>query len=282
MNGHGAGATQDRESRERHGRCSATVFCPTPPQPARPGGQPPGVCRCGRHAGQACTCSPPNIGEGVEAKSNDFHGNTQPLPEADPLDALLADRRVWRGEAPSGTAGVEPSGHTALDRALPGGGWPEAALIEILHAADGLGELRLLLPTLARHTGAGRAVALVAPPYLPNPAAWLQAGIDLRQVHLVDAPPAQAAWASEQCLRAGCLSAVLCWPRQADERALRRLQVAAASGHTLAFALRPLAAARNPSPAALRLQLERGGLRVLKCRGGHAPAQALPAPALVH
>lgn len=198
------------------------------------------------------------------------------------LEALLADRRVWRGEAPAGTVGSEPSGHAALDRALPGGGWPEAALIEILHAADGLGELRLLLPTLARHTSAGRAVALVTPPYVPNPAAWLQAGVDLRAVHLVDAPPAQVAWATEQCLRAGCLSAVLCWPQQADDRTLRRLQVAAASGRALAFVFRPLAAARNPSPAALRLQLERGQLRVLKCRGGHAGAQPLPAPALVH
>ena len=55
--------------------------------------------------------------------------------------------------AASGSAGAglaQPSGYAALDAALPGGGWPEAALVEVLLAADGLGELSLLLPTLAR------------------------------------------------------------------------------------------------------------------------------------
>ena len=85
------------------------------------------------------------------------------------LDAMLAERRLWRGQPASRPRGRNPSGHAALDGVLPEGGWPEAALTEFLLAADGLGELRLLLPTLARLTQAAQTVAVVAPPYLPFP-----------------------------------------------------------------------------------------------------------------
>ena len=44
----------------------------------------------------------------------------------------------------------------------------------------------------------------------------------------------------------------------------------------LGFAYRPASAAHNPSPAALRLLLEGPAqVRVLKCRGGLAPARAI-------
>jgi len=197
------------------------------------------------------------------------------------LDALLTDRRIWRGQPQALPAATQPSGHAALDAALPEGGWPDAALTELLLPTDGIGELRLLLPTLARLTQAGGAVVLVAPPYLPYPAGWRQAGVDFAHVHLVDAQARDALWASEQCLRAGCARAVLSWPRQADDRALRRLQVAAASGQALGFVFRETRAAANPSPAALRIAIDAAPaqLRVLKCRGGLPPTRPLAWPA---
>ena len=194
------------------------------------------------------------------------------------LDALLDERRVWKGRQPAAPVGLQPTGHSALDNVLPAGGWPASALSEILIAADGSGELRLLWPTLARLTDSGERVVLVAPPYIPYPQAWLAAGIDMRQVSLVQASDRDALWAAEQCLRSGSCGAVLCWPRQADDRALRRLQVAAETGHTLAFACRPMTALHNPSPAALRIAIDTRPeqLRVLKCRGGLAPASPIP------
>jgi len=197
------------------------------------------------------------------------------------IDALLRERRVWKGRPSAPAPGAQPTGHAGLDAALPTGGWPEAALSELLVPLDGIGELRLLWPALARLTRAGQRVVLVAPPYLPYAPAWQAAGVDLGLVQVVgDAatPPREALWAAEQCLRAGCCGAVLCWPRQADDRALRRLQVAAETGATLGFGTRPLAAARNPSPAALRIALEAQPprLRVLKCRGGLAPPRPIP------
>ena len=196
------------------------------------------------------------------------------------LDALFNDRRIWRGQAVAAPPSAQPSGHAALDAALPSGGWPEAALTELLLPADGIGELRLLLPTLARLTQAGQDIVLVAPPYLPYPAGWRQAGVDFGRVHLVEASPRDALWATEQCLRGGCVAAVLAWPQRADDRGLRRLQVAAETGQTLGFAFRDQREACNPSPAALRIAVDGAPaqLRVLKCRGGLAPAQPIAFP----
>lgn len=195
------------------------------------------------------------------------------------IDALFHERRVWRGQPAALPPSAQPTGHAALDAALPTGGWPEAALSEVLIPADGVGELRMLWPTLARLSQAGERIALVAPPYVPFAPAWQAAGIALRQVRVVEAgTPRDALWATEQCLRSGSCGAVLCWPLKADDRALRRLQVAAESGRTLAFATRPLTAARNPSPAALRIAIDArpAQLRVLKCRGGLAPPGPIP------
>ncbi len=84
------------------------------------------------------------------------------------LDRLLDARRVWRGQTLSPLPGSQSTGHPALDAALPGGGWPESALSELLVAAPGTGELRLLWPTLARLTAAGERVVLVGPPHVPT------------------------------------------------------------------------------------------------------------------
>lgn len=188
------------------------------------------------------------------------------------LDTLFNGGRVWKGRPAAPPANVQPTGLAALDAVLPTGGWPEAALSEILMAKEGVGELQLVLPTLARLSAAGERIVLVAPPYTPYPHAWQNAGVDLRQLSVVQAEDRDALWAVEQCLRSGSCGAVLCWPRKADDRALRRLQVAAETGQTLAFAWRALAEAINPSPAALRLAVEArpAQVRVLKCRGGLA------------
>ncbi|WDH20603.1 translesion DNA synthesis-associated protein ImuA [Pseudomonas chlororaphis] len=188
------------------------------------------------------------------------------------LETLFNAGRVWKGRPTAPAASPQPTGHAMLDAALPGGGWPEAALTEILIAAQGVGELQLLWPTLARLSAAGERIVLVAPPHVPYPQAWQSAGVDLRQLAVIQAGERDALWAAEQCLRSGSCGAVLCWPQQADDRALRRLQVAAETGQTLAFVYRSLKEAINPSPAALRLAVEArpAQLRVLKCRGGLA------------
>lgn len=190
------------------------------------------------------------------------------------LEGLLDQRRLWKGRVPPKVSGQQPTGHAALDAVLPSAGWPASALSEILLPAHGCGELQLLWPSLARLTRSGERVVLVAPPHVPYAPAWQAAGVELRHLSVIAAEGKDALWAAEQCLRSGSCGAVLCWPVQVDDKALRRLQVAAESGQTLAFACRPQAAAINASPAALRLiiELQPPQWRVLKCRGGVAPA----------
>ena len=189
------------------------------------------------------------------------------------LDTLLQQRRVWKGGADIAVPVAQPTGHPHLDAPLPGGGWPESALAELLLAHPGAGELQLLWPTLARLTQAQERVVLVTPPFIPYAHAWLQAGVDLRWLVMINAPERDLLWAAEQCLRSGSCGAVLCWPQRVDDRGLRRLQLAAATGQTLGFVCRSLREAVNPSPAALRLALDAWPrqVRVLKSRG------ALPA-----
>lgn len=203
------------------------------------------------------------------------------------LQQLMASQQVWlaglRAPAVAGMSGAAmPSGIGPLDAVLPQGGWPAAALTEILQPLPASGELQLLLPTVARLTAAGRRVVLVAPPFVPHAVAWRAAGIALRWLEIVEAAGQEIVWSLEQCLRSGSCAAVIGWPAAASHAMLRRLQVAAAAGQGLGFIVRHLRHAAQPSPAALRLQLLPGNrVAVLKCRGGALPAcrVELPDPA---
>ncbi|ALN57555.1 hypothetical protein GLE_2206 [Lysobacter enzymogenes] len=203
-------------------------------------------------------------------------------PRAVSLDGLIGSRRLWRGQGAQAAPSAQPTGHAALDAALPTGGWPEAALSELLLPHAGVGELELLWPALARLSREAPGheagmIVLVDPPLLPYAPAWRDAGVALSRLQVVRASGRDALWAAEQCLRSGACAAVLCWPQRADDRALRRLQVAAESGQCLGFAVREARAALNPSPAALRIAIDAAPrqLRVLKCRGGNAPTRPI-------
>jgi len=197
------------------------------------------------------------------------------------LDALLQHPGIWRGSEPAKVAVASvPTGHAALDALLPGGGWPVGALTEILAEQEGIGELRLLMPALARLSQEGRWLAWIAPRHIPYAPALASCGIKLARVVLVrPQAPADALWATEQALRAGCCGAVLAWPSAIDERALRRLQLAAEAGAALGLLFRPARAAADASPAALRLSLAAANgktrVRILKRRGGGAAAPVL-------
>ena len=192
------------------------------------------------------------------------------------LSDLLDARQVWRGQTLLQTEGDQPTGWPMLDAVLPARGWPEASLTEILLPADGIGELQLVLPTLARLTQGHRPVVLIAPPYLPCAMGWRQQGVNLQRLEIVAAEEKHVLWAAEQCLRSGSCAAVLAWPHQADDRNLRRLQVAADTGRALAFVFRDRKHLANASPASLRLELATPPhtfIWVRKCRGGNAPSQ---------
>ena len=198
------------------------------------------------------------------------------------LEDLLRQYPAWRGATGFGEAPAVPSGFPALDRELPGGGWPSGGLTELLGEREGIGELQLVLPALAALTARGRRVAWLAPPHLPYAPALAAAGIDLVHLAVVRAPGRRdALWAAEQVLRAGSCHALLAWLPRAGYPELRRLAVAAGAGRACALLFRPRAAAAEPSPARLRLALEPGAdgrslaVRILKRRGLPAAAPLL-------
>jgi protein ImuA len=191
------------------------------------------------------------------------------------LDTLLQRADIWRGGENSrrNTQQSISTGDHPLDAQLPGGGWPLGALTELLFEHQGIGEFQLLIPAMAHLSREGRWLVWVAPPHLPYAPALAGAGMDLSRLLLVRPRLSkEALWAMEQALRSGVCGAVLGWPEEADTRTLRRLQLAAEAGGTMGVLFRPLREKKQPSPAALRLQLTPSatGLRIqiLKRRGG--------------
>lgn len=190
----------------------------------------------------------------------------------------LLGPRLWRAHEQAQIL-AESTGYTALDKVLPGGGWPTGSVSEILHARIGVGELSLALPLLARLTQSKRPVALIAPPLLPYAPRLAAAGLQLARVLVVEADAdADALWSAELLLRAGS-GAVLLWIGKCDAQALRRLQLAAETADACALILRPDSFAAESTPSALRLRVwrEHGApcVEVLKCRGAKPAAVKL-------
>lgn len=195
---------------------------------------------------------------------------------------------LWRASQLARPVGrTEPSGHGALDAELPGGGWPEGALTELILKEPGAGELTLLRPALAAAATRNKPIWLVGCPLAPNAAELARDGLanNVRWIKVEN--QADALWACETILRSNALGALVAWLPRARPEAIRRLQGLAAATDALAFAVRTPAAAGEASAAALRLALAPapgGALRIeiLKRRGPAASAPvslSLPRPA---
>jgi protein ImuA len=187
------------------------------------------------------------------------------------LQHVLQRRDVWRGsQAPA--AQTVASGFGPLDELLPGGGWPHGTLTEIIVARQGIGELRLLLPALARLSRGDRWITFIAPPFIPFAPALAAAGVELSRLLLVHPRTREEhLWAVEASLRAGACAAVLAWPETMTAPQVRRWQLAAEMGGAVGILFQRRNVAN--SPAALRLHLTPAAksavqLHILKRRGG--------------
>ena len=194
------------------------------------------------------------------------------------LDELKRNGALWQGRRAVPPAGrVLASGWPVLDELL-GGGWPRAALAEVL--SDAHQGLSLLLPAMAGLGGDTRWITWVAPPHVPYAPALAARGIRVDRLLLIrDVSDDQALWAAEQALKSGASSMLLAWPGQTGGRGLntarlRRLQLAAEQGDCTAVLFRPLRAGAEGSSAALRLRVRPAPLglevEVLKRRGSWA------------
>jgi protein ImuA len=199
------------------------------------------------------------------------------------IQQVMRRRDTWRGHQShflEGPANCEQhragprlaTGYRSLDRALHEGGWPLGAAIELLSDGCGLGSMGLFLPAMEALSAQRRWLAFIAPPFIPYAPLLAARGIDTGQVLLVHPRNREdLLWSTEQALRSGTCSAVFSWLGAAEYRysELRKLQLAAASGDSLAVLFRPHQAAHNHAPASLRLQLRAyRQVHILKQRGG--------------
>jgi hypothetical protein len=197
-----------------------------------------------------------------------------PQAAASPSGPVLAHPAVWRGSDFAPEPAAIPTGFAALDAELPGGGWPRAALTEVLLGDEGIGEVRLTLPGLVRLQAEGCDVVWVSPPHLPYAPALAAAGLDLSRLIVVDpAASRDALWAFEQALRAPGCGAAFLWPAEPpDDRATRRLQLAAREGGNWGVLWRRPGQQGVATTAALRLALAPAAgqlaVRIVKRRGG--------------
>jgi cell division inhibitor SulA/protein ImuA len=148
----------------------------------------------------------------------------------------------------------------------------------------GIGELTVLIPALAALTRpvlgeAPKWVAWIAPPFIPYAPALTQRGIRIERLLMIHPSTGRKdrLWAIEQVVRSGSSIGVLAWLAEAEDVALRRLQLATEERECWTVLFRPAEALQARSPAALRIRLSQyseerisAGIRVeiLKCRGG--------------
>ena len=176
--------------------------------------------------------------------------------------------QVWRaGELGGASLQTLGTGYAALDHVLPGGGWPQGALTEVLQPQAGLHEWGLVLPALAAAQAVSplQMTVLVNTPFLPFGPALAARQFNMQRLlcvkgqargqgGLVDAP--SLLWATREALQCADVGAVLAWLPDARSAHLRRLQIAAHAHDKLLFVFRPLRAQNESSPAPLRLLLD--------------------------
>lgn len=187
---------------------------------------------------------------------------------------------VWcAGELDGSSLPALDTAYAALNAVLPGGGWPQGALIEVLQSQAGQHEWGLVAAALAGLQAAApnSLLVLTGAPCQPFGPALGARDIDMRRLLCVQSVRGDGPallWATREALQCADVAAVLAWLPDARSAHLRRLQIAAHAYNKLLFVFRPLRAQQESSPAPLRLLLEGvdkegGNLRVhvLKRRG---------------
>jgi hypothetical protein len=200
------------------------------------------------------------------------------------LENILQRHAVWRGAAPSASlseAPAIPTGFPALDRELPGGGWPAGGLTELLGERDGIGELQLVLPALAALTRQGKRVqARAAPPAVCT--RTCRPGDRPDALVVVRAPGGVSAlWAAGQVLRAGSCHALLARAATPAIPSCGALAVCWGPALPCALLFRPLAARHRPRPATCASRWSRGpagGPRAHPQAPGRPDGNPVPVP----
>ncbi|MDD9890362.1 MAG: translesion DNA synthesis-associated protein ImuA [Gammaproteobacteria bacterium] len=203
-----------------------------------------------------------------------------PAPSIEELLQRNAD--LWRGcdMAGQGVHG-QSTGYPQLDEVLPGRGWPQNGLMEIISPHWGMGELQLLIPLMRSVIARGQWILWISPPHLLYAPALTQAGINTDQILVVnlDTSCKDALWSMEKALQTKNCGLVLAWQTWLPGKVLRRLQLAAETGSTLGVLFKHRDS--KYSPSRLRIQIKGSSsssadfstadVTVIKARGNFRP-----------
>ena len=176
------------------------------------------------------------------------------------LQEILTKHNVWQGKDwQHNHQQHHATGQAWLDDALHGG-WPQGQISELYCQHQGIGELCLLMPTLAQLSQQKRWILLVAPPHIPFAPAWEAYGVNRDRVLMLGRDYQKQSYAMvEKALRYGCYSAILAWPEQQNAPALRRLQLAAEQSQTSVWLFQQQAYQHQSSYAAVRAEIRHDG-----------------------
>ncbi len=181
---------------------------------------------------------------------------TSPLKAVPAADSASLMQRLSSEVRSLETAGRQATnkqtiscGCAALDRCLPDGGYVPGSVIEYLRAMPGCGASTLAFTAAAAAMRSTNGFVVIIDTqhniYPPALASW---GIDLEKMVLVrPQSDVDALWAVDQSLRTPAVAAVVADVQRIDDRAARRMQLAAEQGSGLALLLRPASARRAPS-----------------------------------
>jgi protein ImuA len=175
---------------------------------------------------------------------------------------------LWRGSqlARGGPRTID-TGFASLSAELPGGGWPVGALVELLAAQPGCGEMRLLAPRSRSRSARGVRSRWSRRPMRRMRARWPPSACrPMRCCGCARAAvPTRCGPPSRRSRRAAA-GALLLW-QDARPDALRRLHLAAArTGDTLFVMLRAVGRAAAVAGRAARRAASGAGRRVARHR----------------
>jgi protein ImuA len=198
-------------------------------------------------------CHPTSMREASEMAARRLTTNDASLRQlAKAIEEIEGQRRP-RDERPAS------SGFAAVDRMLPEGGFSRGAIVEYLATGNGSGAGSLALAAAVSATAAGGVLVVVDRErmFYPRAAeAWSSeawSGAFERMLVVRPENENDERWALDQALRCPAVAAALAWPSSTQGKDFRRWQLAAESGGSLGFFVRPDSVRGDPSWAEARL-----------------------------
>lgn len=195
--------------------------------------------------------------------------------QENPLNLLLGQQKLWRGQNSALNGRYISTGLAGLDKVLPYKGWPSHGVIEVSVSNWGIGELGIFWPLLRRQCDLKHYIAWIAPPHIPYAPSLTAKGIDLSCCRVLFNPGKdhQILWCAEKLLKSSECGITLVWPRNLSDQAVRRLQLVTEKqgNYCILWRTGDHSYSWNGSYASIRLELSRvkQGLRIniLKARG---------------